>query len=247
MTTYDPDTVAYLEDQLQQLLVSLDDLDAEYEAGDLETDDYESLKAEYTVRVADTMRRLDEQKGVVGQGPRYKPRHLLAMGAAVLVFAIGAGFLLARASGERGINDALTGAIDQSSRQRTAECQELGMVQGQLLEALECFDGVLEQDPENVEALTYRAWFLVLAGSSNPDIDPEQSRELTASAEVYLDRAVAIDPTYPDARVFRAVVYDRSGDGDAVCAELGELAELNPPPFFAQQTGAMAERNNCGG
>ncbi len=247
MTTYDPDTVVYLEDQLQQLLASLDDLDSEYEAGDLEPADYESLKADYTVRVADTMRHLEEQKVAIDEGRRYTPRYVLAIGAAVLVFAVGAGFLLARAAGERGVNDALTGAIDESSRQRTAECQELGTVQGQLLEALECFDGVLEQDPENVEALTYRAWFLVLAASSNPDIDPDQSQELTASAEVYLDRAVEVDPTYPDARVFRAVVYDRSGDGDAVCAELDELAGLNPPPFFAQQTEAMAQRNDCVG
>lgn len=247
MTTYDPDTVAHLEDQLQQLLASLDDLDVEHEAGDLEPDDYENLKADYTVRVADTMRRLDEQKAIVDQGSRYRRRRLLAIGAVVLAFAIGAGFLLANAAGERGINDALTGAIDQSSRQRTAECQQLGMAQGQLLEALECFDEVLDQDPENVEALTYRAWFLVLAASSNPDIDTEQNDELTASAEVYLNRAVEIDPTYPDARVFRAVVYDRRGDGDAVCRELEELAALNPPPVFAQQTEALVQRNSCNG
>lgn len=244
-TTYDPDTVAYLEDQLQQLLVSLDDLDAEFAAGDLESDDYESLKADYTVRVADTMRRLERQKAVVDQGRRYSPRQLVIIGAAVLVFAVGAGLLLARAAGERGVNDALTGEIDESSRQRTAECQQMGMQQGQLLAALECFDGVLEQDPENVEALTYRAWFLVLASSSSPDIEPAQAEELTASAAVYLDQAITIDPSFPDARVFRAVVHDRMGEGDAVCAQLAELADLNPPPFFAKQTAAMAERNAC--
>ena len=45
-----------LEGELADQLRALDGLDAEFRAGDLEESDYRSLRDDYTVRVADTMR-----------------------------------------------------------------------------------------------------------------------------------------------------------------------------------------------
>lgn len=242
-STYDPDAVAALEDELQVQLRSLDDLEAELEAGDLEPDDYETLRDQYTVRVADTMRRLNQQQGLAVARPRRRLNPLTI--AAVLVFAAGAGWLLARSSGERGVNDILTGNIS-STRQRVFDCQELAADQ-QIVESLQCFDAVLLEDPDNVEALAYRGWYVVLTTSSAEAVgEEEQAAELLDVGLTYLDRAVEVDPAYADARAFRAAVFDRKGDSAAACDEVAALLALDPPPFFVEQTAGIAARNGCG-
>jgi len=102
------------------------------------------------------------------------------------------------------VDDTLTGSITLTGWQRVQQCQELAAGGGDVVPALECLDSVLDEDPENVEALTYRGWFLVLAAGSSADSDQEQVAELVSSAQVYLDQAVDLDPDYPDARAFRA-------------------------------------------
>ncbi len=251
--------------ELAMLVRSLDDLDAELAAGDLDPADYETLRNDYTVRVADAVRRrnlsghddgevietetatdaaidANTNTAAAGSGSR-RLVVLVALG----LFAVGAGWLLARSAGERGIGEALTGSVDQSARQRVAACQNLGTVDGDLLAAIQCFDEVLATDPENVEALTYRAWYLVLASSagSSGSVDDGQEVELLAAAEVYLDQAIELDPAYADARAFRTVVADRQGQEDEVCRQVEALLALDPPAFFVEQTAPVAERNGC--
>ena len=235
---YDPDAIVALEDELDVQLRSLDDLEAEYAAGDMDTADYETLRDDYTVRVADTMRRLDNQKVLVSD--RSRRINPLAI-AAVVLFAAGAGWLLARSTGERGVNDILTGEIS-STRQRVFDCQELA-ANGEIVPGLQCFDEVLLEDPDNAEALTYRGWYVILTVSS---VEEEaEAADLLGSGLTYLDRAIEVDPEFPDARAFRAVVFDRLGDSDAACNEVQTLYALDPPPFFIQQTEGIVERNSC--
>lgn len=238
---FDPDTIAALEEELALQLRSLDDLDAEFNAGDLDRADYDTLRDDYTVRVADTMRKLDNQRDLVSTPKR---RFNLWAVAAMVVFAAGAGVLLARSTGERGVNDVLTGNIE-SSRQRVFDCQRMAE-DGQIVESLQCFDDVLLEDPDNVEALTYRGWFVILTISSAGDtVDEGQAAELLNSGLTYLDRAVEVAPDFPDARAFRSVVYDRLGRADEACTEIETLRTLDPPPFFLTQTQGVAERNGC--
>ena len=189
---------------LQQLLQSLDDLEAEYAAGDLDARDYAVLRNDYTVRVADAVRaergdvRAPNRRSAAPtvaskRNPAAGARLAVTLGV-VLLFAVGAGWLLARSTGERGVGDTLTGSIELSSRQRVLRCQELGMNDGLFLEAIQCFDEVLTSEPENVEALTYRAWFLVLASGSTEEAAADQRDELLSAAVVYLDQAITIDP-----------------------------------------------------
>ena len=233
--------------ELDEQLRALDDLEAEFEAGDLDRDDYETLRDEYTLRVADTMRRLDRSTADGETAPPTPARNRrvgpLTMVIA-LVFAVGAGWLLARSAGERGVGDALTGQID-SNRQRVFECQQMG-AEGQLIESLRCFDDVLTRDPDNVEALTYRGWFVVLATSSAEAAgQDEEAAELLDAGQAFLDRAVAVDPSFPDARAFRSVVYDRLGMSAEACAELSALLDLDPAPMVLGLTQGVAERNDC--
>ncbi len=260
------DSPFYRHDELESLLTALDDLDDEFDAGDMSDEDYQTLKGDYTVRVADTMRRLERAEdktmpdastmssskmasskttasGSEPSGPSTARR--VATWSAILVFAAGVGVLLAQAAGERGVNDTLTGSIGFSSRQRIQQCQEQAAAGGDLLGALECLDSVLEEDPENVEALSYRAWFLVLAAGGSPNADDDQAVELFDSAQIYLDQAIDIDPTYADARAFRAVIHDRRGDAAAACADIEALLASDPPPFFIDQTRPISDRNGC--
>ncbi len=245
-----------VDEELRQLVRSLDDLDAELAAGDLEPADYEILRNDYTVRLADAVRR----SGAIGTGssatgvgsapgPEATGFNRWLIIAALGLFAVGAGWLLSRSAGERGIGEGLTGSIDQSARQRVAECQNTGMTDGDLLGAIQCYDEVLTTDPENVEALTYRAWFLVLAASSGSidagDAGTGQEIELLEAARVYLDKAIDVDPSYPDARAFRIVVADRLGNGDEVCLQVEALVASDPPPFFLEQVLPVADRNGC--
>ncbi len=238
-------------DELDYLVRSLDELDREFEAGDLDPDDYNTLRNDYTVRIADEMRRRKGTKGRTSTGLPSGSRlgRWLLIGAAIATFALGAGWLVARSAGERGVNDALTGNINETPRQQNARCQELA-AGGSIIEALECFDEVLAADPDNVEALTYRGWYLVLASTSASTEAPadggmSQQVELMASAMTYLDRAIEIDPSYPDALAFRSVAFDRLGLVDEACADVTALLALDPPEFFVNQTAALVQRNGC--
>jgi Tfp pilus assembly protein PilF len=112
------------------------------------------------------------------------------------------------------------------------ECQQLDQ-QGEIQEANECFADVLVDDPQNVEALAYRGWLLVrTAGSAQRIGADDEAAEILISAKASLDKAVEIDPTYPDARAFRVIVANGEGDTDGACAEYADFVALDPPPFM---------------
>jgi len=206
----DPDALAAREEQRDFLLASLEDLEAEFEAGDVERDDYAALKDDYTARAAAAVRAVEEGEARVAAArqPRSPGRTALVVGA-VVIGAVGAGLLVAQASGLRTSGESITGDIRLGTRDQLLVAAELG-AQGEVLEAIMVYDEVLEVQPDNVEALTYRGWFLVLAS-------------LVDEGKVWLDRAVATDPDYPDARAFRAIVLNRQGDPDGALADLERL------------------------
>ncbi len=242
----DPDRLRALEEERDFLLGSIDDLEAEFEHGDLDEADYRELHEDYTVRAADAIRAIDDFRSEVRRStPERSVGRSAAWVVGLLVFAVGAGWLLAQATGERGANGQITGEIDQSLRQRVLDCQQLGG-QGQIQEALTCFDQVLAEDPQNVEALSYRGWFLVLtAGSAQQAGETSAADELIASALTNLDSAVEINPNYPDARAFRSVVYEGLGEVESACTELEALASLDAPSIIFELTAPIAQRLDC--
>ena len=66
-----PDRLAELEDERRFLLRSLRDLDAEHDAGDVDEDDYATLRDGYTKRAADVLR---EHRGGPGRRCRRRGR-----------------------------------------------------------------------------------------------------------------------------------------------------------------------------
>lgn len=228
-----PDRLAHLEEERDFLLVSLADLEAEHEAGDLGDDDFGELHADYTVRAADLIRQIDDQREAMdAAASRRSTRSKAGWVLALAIFAIGAGWLLAQAAGERGVNDQITGSIDASARDKILECQQLDQ-QGSIPEANECFTSVLDQDPKNVEALAYKGWLLVRTSGSAQQLGADaEAAEILVTAKSLLEQAIEIDPSYPDARAFRVIVANAEGDIEAACADYEILVDLGPPPFM---------------
>lgn len=217
----DPDAFAALEEQRDFLLRSLDDLQREYEAGDIDEVDYQVLNDDYTARAAAVLRALDEGEArFAAARPERSWSRLVGIFAVVALLATGAGLLLARASGTRGSGDQVTGDIRITNRDRLLEAFD-ELSGGDPVAALELYDEVLETEPDNVEALTYRGWTLTLA-------------QLPQDGLPWLDRAVEVDPAYPDARALRAVTLARFLERpDDALADLDALDLDSLPPDLA--------------
>jgi len=97
-----------------------------------------------------------------------------------------------------------------------------------LSDSLRIYDQVLAIEPENVEALTYRGWALRLVAQVVPD-QADKQRSLDAALEG-LEHAAALDPAYPDAQCFLAVIQFRD-NADAVAAKthLDACLASDPP------------------
>lgn len=150
---------------------------------------------------------------------RVSTRRTAFVTAAIALVAVGVGVALAAAAGDRRMGDPLSGSIEGTSAARDPrldQAQEY-MGTGKAVEAVKLYDAILREDPEQVEALAYRGWLLRLAGLPDEGL-------------VYLDRAVAADPSYPDAHFFRGMVlWQDKGDPAAGAAEF-RLFLANDPP-----------------
>jgi tetratricopeptide (TPR) repeat protein len=213
------DLIAGLEEQREFLLASLDDLEAEYAAGDLDDTDYRALKANYTIRAAGVIRSI-EAKAVADAAPRRSWGRVAAWTAGIVVTATLAGVLVAQFSGSRSAGDSITGDIRTTSRELLVDAQQ-AFGAGDLAQAIEIYDEVLEIQPSSTEALAYKAWMLRLSG----DLE---------SAVPLIEDAVAIDPAYPDARVFGAVISLDLGDVALASTHLDVFDTLDAPPFMDQ-------------
>ncbi|MCU1498871.1 MAG: hypothetical protein JWM47_2824 [Acidimicrobiales bacterium] len=205
----DPDELAGLEEQRDFLLRSLDDLEREHDAGDLDDHDYQQLKDDYTGRAAETLRAIEERRLAFAdlRGSRTRRRTLTTF-AAVILFAVVAGLLVANSMGARQPGETSSGGIDtqQSASQRAQGCTE--QIQADRAGAIACFKAVLDDDPRNVVALTWMAWTLELTSAALPE---GQAADLQGASSGFIERAVAADPDYSYARAFRAVIAFRHG------------------------------------
>jgi tetratricopeptide (TPR) repeat protein len=225
----DPDAYAALEEQRDFLLASLDDLERERTAGDIDEHDYEALRDDYTARAAAVLRALEAGGARYAAAPRRGSRRLAAaVLAAVLVLGIGAGILVARSSGSRTAGEEATGDVRLDVRELLAEAQQR-LAEQEVLEAVMLYDQVLELQPDNVEALTYRGWALVLS-------------TLVDDGLGYLRQAVEVDPTYPDARIFLARTLEGLGRIDAARRQLDAVDEDQVPVAMRPLVDGLRQR-----
>jgi tetratricopeptide (TPR) repeat protein len=217
----EPDALAALEEQRDFLLRSLEDLEREHDAGDVDDHDYASLKDDYTARAARSIRAIEAHHArVAATRPRRSWPRTMAVLAGVVAFAVVAGVLVARFSGRRQAGDTLTGDIRESTRTQL-DTARLAIQQERYDEAIEIYDAILADQPDNIEAMAYKGRAQIGTG----DMD----------GVVTLIDAAETDPDYPDTHYFLAGAFAIAARYDSALQELDRFDALDPPPDLAAQ------------
>ena len=210
------------------LFSSLEDLEREYAAGDLDDADYEALKSSYVKRLADVLRGTEiiediaENTDIV---PTRNRKKIVLSIAAVLFVAVGLGVLVARQSGQRLPGQTLSGGTPNSTAGLLAQARQLNF--SDPIAAIKIYSEVLKTRPDEVEALTYRSWLLALTAREASD---DIRTAAVQAAIVGLGRATLIDPDYPDAHCFLGIVsYRFAADTTTAKTELKKCQDANPP------------------
>jgi tetratricopeptide (TPR) repeat protein len=226
----DPDALAALEEERTFLLRSLDDLEREHEAGDVDDVDYDALKDDYTARAAAVIRAIEQRHAAYEQAraPARRSRTLLWV-ALLLVGSVALGVFVAQSSGRREAGDSLSGDIRATTRDQLFDAR-IAQDEGRFRDAIDLYDEVLAAQPANTEALTYKGWLLFL--TSRETEDPADTQVLLARAKQLLDDALTADPGYGDALVFRAQVLRALGFDEQALADLDAVEPGSIPTYM---------------
>lgn len=233
------------------LLRSLDDLDAERVEGNIDDETYARLHADYTARAAAALRALRGGTEAQPEVTRASSvRRVLAIGGLV-AFAVVASVVLALGLGARlpgqtatgrqserssssaaATKRALEAAVAQHPSDANAHLQLARYLMGQrkVVDALEEFDRTAQLDPTNAEALAYGGWIVRLAGLADEGL-------------ARLDKAIAANPDYPDARFFRGLILlrDKADPAAAIPEFQRYLVAAPDSPLAAQVRQLLAE------
>ncbi|HVB06925.1 MAG TPA: hypothetical protein VNF07_11830 [Acidimicrobiales bacterium] len=195
------------------LLRSIEDLELEHRAGDVDDADFATLQAGYRERLAAAEEALAATPAAAPAhgGPRPSAaarlrrrlgrtatRRLLA-GGAVACFL---GLLVVVAllvAGVRLPGESATGTVNLPANEATAEELSQALVlgnEGQFSQAVSLYDTVLARQPGELEARTYRAWLIRLIGIAGG------ARDEVRSGDAGLDAVAREHPGYAPARGF---------------------------------------------
>lgn len=223
----DPDALAELEAQRDLLLRSLDDLDREHAAGELGDEDHQVLRDEATRRTAEVVRAIESGRVAIASRRRAPRGRMVLAGLGVAAVAAAAGVAVASSSGSREPGAFGSGEVRDLTDDRLEEASALAR-NGEIQGALDLYDGVLEDDPQNVEALSERG--LLLASLSEAAGLPD----LLVSGRASVDRALEIDPGNPRPLFYLGLIQRLEGDEEAAVATLREALAADPPPLLRQ-------------
>jgi cytochrome c-type biogenesis protein CcmH/NrfG len=233
------------------LLRSLDDLDREHSAGNVDDDTYARLHADYTARAAIALRSMregaDDRDEPDGDGAPAGRHRLLVIGGLV-VFAVVVAVSLAFALGARLPGNTVTGrqvnsnGVTNAERERRLEAAtkarprdaqaQLALARFRLgrqdlVGALTAYQAAAALAPTDAEPFAYSGWIIRLQGY------PDQALQL-------LDKAVQVDGTYPDAHFFRGFVLLRDKkDPEAAIPDFQQYLVSSPDSPLADQVRSL--------
>jgi tetratricopeptide (TPR) repeat protein len=218
-----PDELAELEEQRRFLLRSLDDLDRELAAGDIDALDATTLRDDYTHRLAEVQRAIEGGRALVAEQvpPRRFGRRVVAV-VVVAALAGGAGLVVANAAGSRKPGDTVTGNITERNFDGLLTQAARDAQDGKFADALENYDTVLDQDPDNVEALSEKG--LLLASLAVPTQRPT----LLEEGEKLVRQAIAAEPDLARPRFYLGLVLQLRDDTDGALAAFDEALARDP-------------------
>jgi tetratricopeptide (TPR) repeat protein len=227
-----PDSHESLEAEREFLLRSLDDLDNELLAGNIEPDKYRVLHDDYTARASAVIQSIADGVARDAPGAPRVPRAMRAVTiGGIVAFAVLAAILLAHAVGARSPGGEITGdsqskgtptsvseaaALAAAKAAATAQptsydaqisyAREL-MATGDLPTAIEEFVTSSQLDPTQAEPLAYAGWLTALVAQQVTVAATQKT--LLDSAAKNLDQAIAADPTYPASYVFKGLLLSQ--------------------------------------
>jgi len=242
MVRSDLDRLAELEEERRFLLRSLDDLERERAAGDVDQHDYQDLKDGYTARAAEVLRALDDGRAAQSTPTLRRPGRVALTAAAVLAIAAIAGVAVARTAGQRLPGQGLTGNIAESTNSKLVQARQL--LGTDRVKAAALYSDVLATQPDNAEALTYHAWLARLDTRAKLDagtLTPVVAAPAFADVATGLARAMSVAPTYADPRCLAAVLRFRDlADPVGARRALDDCMDANP------STGMMSQVQTIG-
>jgi tetratricopeptide (TPR) repeat protein len=253
-TRLDPDEQGELERERDFLLKSLDDLENERAAGNIDDASYTELHDDYTARAAATIRALRDGVDARPAAPSVPWRRRALVVGGIVAFAVVAAVALAAALGARLPGQTSSGnqpSAAPSTGQRKARLQEAAdkspndpqprlayarflEESGDTVESLKQYDKAAEIAPDNADALANAGRLRFIVAGQVPS--PDAQKQLVADAKTFLDRAVEADPNNADARYYRGVLLlDGFGQVDAAVGEFQRYLVLAPDGRFATQ------------
>jgi Tfp pilus assembly protein PilF len=134
---------------------------------------------------------------------------------AILAFAVVAGIVVAFTSGRRDPGSAASGDPARGAADNIAQADQL-MSADKLEDAIAAYTKALADQPSNVRALTYRGWLYFQTDD-------------TTKAWIDLDAAVKADASYPDAHVFRAIIFSQDTKWPEAYAEYKAIDVAKAP------------------
>jgi tetratricopeptide (TPR) repeat protein len=237
------DRIAELEEERRFLLRSLDDLEREFEAGDVDESDYETLRDGYTVRAAGVLRQIESGRSRLAPQATRRWGRLIMITSAVLVLAVAIGFALANAFGERGANQEITGFDPGDDARIVLASARDALNENDFALANTLFARVVqmerEREVDNVEAIAYFGWTLALqARVESADLTTDSRLD---AAQVALQQATQIDPDYADPNCFLAIIeFAFLQDANAALPYVNECESGNPPADIANLIAGFA-------
>jgi tetratricopeptide (TPR) repeat protein len=232
-----PDRLAELEEERRFLLRSLTDLEREHDAGDVDAEDYQTLREGYTVRAAAVLRSIDDGRSAATTATSGNWRRYLATMVAVLAVAGGLGWFVARSSGQRLAGQELSG-LDPRDEIQVLLAQARALSLEDPARAAAIYGEVIERDPDHVEALTYYGWTTALTAALTSD--SQEAGDLLLDAVKQLSRATELDPSYPDPFCFLGIVeYRFLGEAAVALPNVERCLAGGPPADVRDQVEAL--------
>jgi tetratricopeptide (TPR) repeat protein len=238
-------------------LRALRELEFEHDAGHVSDTDYADLRARYEAETAIILNELDRlgPASVPGLDSAPPPppaarrsgwRHpaAIAAGAVALVtfgVALGVGIVRytepdptagAPPPGSRplagmqapGVANAPRGPVTPEILQGMLQAARASLFARRYGEAISAYQAVLKRDPDNVDALTHMGLIAAIAAQS------EHGAEMVDRSLDLFDRALAQDPNYPPALLYRGqVLYEARKDVPGAIKAWEKFLAVAPP------------------
>ena len=260
-----------LESERDFLLRSLDDLEEERTAGNVDDGTFQTLHDDYTARAAAVIRSLESGTDLTAPEPPGASKVMrVATVGGIVVFAIVAAVLLTHAVGQRHSGQTITGngqlasgstttpdpgpalaaaARDQpkSYAAQIAYARYL-LPKNDLTDAIHEFGAAARLAPSQPEPPTYAGWAGALLAQQIQD--PKARQPLLDASLERINEVIKAHPQYPDAYALKGVIlFNMQGDAKQAIPAFQQFLLLTDEsnPIRSQVLAALAQAEKAAG